>query len=83
VVVLLEDLYRTVRAVQIGRRTMRVAWQAIGLGLGLSLALMLVAAAGLLPAIAGAWMQEVVDVVCILWAMLATQPSAEEREAPA
>ena len=58
VVVMLDDLYRAVRAVQIGRRTMRVAWQAIGIGLGLSFGLMLVAAAGFLPAIAGAWAQE-------------------------
>lgn len=80
VVVMLDDLYRAVRAVQIGRRTMRVAWQAIGIGLGLSFGLMLVAAAGFLPAIAGAWAQELVDLVCILWALLAHQPGAEERE---
>ena len=79
VVVMLDDLYRTVRAVQIGRRTMRVAWQAIGIGVGLSVALMLVAAAGLLPAIVGAWMQEVVDLTCILWALLASRPGREER----
>ncbi|MCK6211051.1 cadmium-translocating P-type ATPase [Georgenia sp. EYE_87] len=79
VVVLLDDLYRTVRAVQIGRRTMRVAWQAIGIGVGFSVALMLVAAAGLLPAIVGAWMQEVVDLTCILWALLASRPGREER----
>jgi heavy metal translocating P-type ATPase len=80
VVVMLDDLYRAVRAVQIGRRTMRVAWQAIGIGLGLSTGLMLVAAVGFLPAIAGAWAQELVDLVCILWALLAHQPGAEERE---
>jgi heavy metal translocating P-type ATPase len=80
VVVMLDDLYRSVRAVQIGRRTMRVAWQAIAIGLGLSVGLMLVAAAGFLPAIAGAWAQELVDLVCILWALLAHQPGAEERE---
>ena len=79
VVILLDDLYRAVRAVRIGRRTLRVAWQAIGLGLGLSVTLMLVASAGFLPAIAGAWAQ-LVDLVCILWALLATQPSAEEKE---
>jgi heavy metal translocating P-type ATPase len=82
VVIMLDDLYRAVRAVQIGQRTLRVAWQAIGLGLGLSVTLMLVASAGFLPAIAGAWAQELVDLVCILWALLATQPSAEERTAP-
>jgi P-type E1-E2 ATPase len=83
VVILLDDLYRAVRAVQIGRRTMAVAWQAIGLGVGLSLVLMLVASAGLLPAIVGAWLQELVDLACILWALLATQPSADELHAPA
>jgi heavy metal translocating P-type ATPase len=79
VVVMLDDLYRTVRAVLIGRRTMRVAWQAIGIGVGFSVALMLVAAAGFLPAIVGAWMQEVVDLTCILWALLASRPGREER----
>jgi P-type E1-E2 ATPase len=83
VVVLLDDLYRAVRAVRIGRRTMAVAWQAIGLGVGLSVALMLVASVGLLPAIVGAWTQEAVDLACILWALLARQPGREEREEPA
>jgi P-type E1-E2 ATPase len=80
VVVLLDDLYRAVRAVRIGRRTMAVAWQAIGLGVGLSVALMHVASVGLLPAIIGAWTQEAVDLACILWALLARQPGREERE---
>ena len=83
VVILLDDLYRAVQAVRIGRRTMHVAWQAIGLGVGLSVVLMLVASAGLLPAIVGAWTQEAVDLACILWALLATQPGHEEREAAA
>ncbi|HEY7719113.1 MAG TPA: heavy metal translocating P-type ATPase [Pedococcus sp.] len=79
VVVLLDDLSRTVRAVQVGRRTLRVAWQAIGLGLGLSGVLMVAAAAGHVPALWGAWSQEVVDLVCILWALLAGRPGAQER----
>lgn len=79
VVIMLDDLYRTVRAVRVGRRTMRVAWQAIGLGVGLSVALMVVAVLGHLPAIVGAWMQEAVDLACILWALLASRPGKEER----
>ncbi|WP_341359005.1 heavy metal translocating P-type ATPase [Georgenia sp. M64] len=79
VVIMLDDLARTVRAVQIGRRTMRVAWQAIGLGVALSVGLMVVAAVGLLPAIVGAWTQEGVDLACILWALLASRPGAAER----
>lgn len=82
VVVMLDDLSRTVQAVRIGRRTMRVAWQAIVIGVGLSVVLMLVAAAGALPAIVGAWLQEAVDLTCTLWALLAARPGAAERGAP-
>ncbi len=73
-----DDLARTVTAVRIGRRTVRVAWQAIGIGIGLSAVLMVVAAGGRLPALAGAWLQEVVDLACILWALLATRPGRDE-----
>ena len=79
VVITVDDLSRAARAVQIGRRTMRVAWQAIGIGVGLSLALMLVAAFGALPALVGAWLQEAVDLATILWALLAVRPSRRER----
>jgi heavy metal translocating P-type ATPase len=78
VVIMLDDLSRTVRAVRIGRRTLAVAWQAIGIGVGLSVGLMVVAAFGLLPAIVGAWLQEAVDLACILWALLAARPRREE-----
>jgi len=79
VVLMVDDLSRSARAAQIGRRTMRVAWQAIGIGVGLSVGLMLLAAAGMLPAIVGAWLQEVVDLACILWALRAMRPSGAER----
>ncbi|WP_152189968.1 heavy metal translocating P-type ATPase [Georgenia satyanarayanai] len=79
VVITVDDLARSARAVHIGRRTMRVAWQAIGIGVVMSVALMLVAAAGMLPALVGAWLQEVVDLSCILWALLAMRPSRAER----
>ena len=79
VVITVDDLARSARAVHIGRRTMRIAWQAIWIGVGMSVVLMLIAAAGLLPAIIGAWLQEVVDLACILWALLAMRPSRTER----
>ncbi|MGK9147785.1 cadmium-translocating P-type ATPase [Plantibacter flavus] len=66
VVVLVDDLRRTVTAVAIAQRTVRVARQSIGIGIGLSIGLMLVATWGVLPAIIGATLQEVVDVVTIL-----------------
>lgn len=80
VVITVDDLARSARAVHIGKRTMLVAWQAIWIGVGMSVLLMLIAAAGLLPAIIGAWLQEVVDLACILWALRARRPSRMERE---
>lgn len=79
VVVMLDDLSRVPRLVLLGRHTMRVAWQAIAIGVGLSVVLMLVGATGRMPAFVGAWMQEVVDLACILWALLAARPSGDER----
>jgi P-type E1-E2 ATPase len=58
-------------AVRIGKDTVRIALESIWLGIAVSVGLMLVAAFGFLPAIVGAWMQEVVDLVAILWALRA------------
>ncbi|WP_454083388.1 heavy metal translocating P-type ATPase [Georgenia sp. Marseille-Q6866] len=79
VVITVDDLSRSARAVHIGRRTLRVAWQSIAIGVAMSVGLMLVAAAGVLPAIVGAWLQEAVDLACILWALLAMRPGRAER----
>lgn len=67
------------RAVRIGRDTVRIALQSIWLGIIISIGLMLVAAFGFLPALAGAWMQEVVDLVAILGALRAVGPRSERR----
>lgn len=74
VVVLRDDLSLVATTVRIGRETVNVALQSIWVGIGLSVALMLVAASGALPAVAGAWSQEGVDVFSILWALRATRP---------
>ena len=79
VVITRDDLARSARAVLIGQRTMRVAWQAIAIGLVMSVGLMVFAATGGLPALVGAWLQEVVDLACILWALLAVRPGRAER----
>ena len=71
VVILLDDISRTVRAVRIGRDTVRVALQSIWLGIILSVVLMVVAAFGLIPATAGAISQELVDLVTIVNALRA------------
>lgn len=66
-------------AVRIGRDTVRIALQSIWLGIFLSVALMLVAAFGFLPALLGAWMQELVDLVAILGALRAIGTRADRK----
>ncbi|MCA0345919.1 MAG: heavy metal translocating P-type ATPase [Actinobacteria bacterium] len=65
------------RAVRIGQDTVRIALQSIWLGIIISVALMLIAAFGFLPALLGAWMQELVDLVAILGALRAVGPRSE------
>ena len=74
VVIILDDLSRVATAVRIGRRTVHVALQSIWIGIVLSVALMLAAAAGHVPAIAGALSQELVDLATILNALRALGP---------
>jgi heavy metal translocating P-type ATPase len=83
VVIMVDDLFRVVRAVVIGRRTTTVALQSIWLGMTLSIGLMIVACFGLLPAVIGAALQEVVDLVTILFALRGRSPGPGDREAPA
>lgn len=72
-------------AVRIGKDTVRIALQSIWLGIIISVGLMLIAAFGFLPALLGAWLQEVVDLVAILGALRAVGPRSERitRSSPA
>ena len=76
VVLLVDRLDRVAEAVAIARRSRRIALQAIGLGMGLSGAAMIAAAAGLLTPLAGAVLQEGIDVAAILFALTALRPGA-------
>ncbi len=71
VVIILDDLSKAASAVRIGQRTVQVALQSIWIGIALSVLLMLAAAAGYVPAVAGALAQEVVDLATILNALRA------------
>jgi len=71
VVILPNELYRVADTLRIGRHTVKIALQSIGIGISISILLMLFAATGRLPAVAGAWLQELVDVIAILWALKA------------
>jgi hypothetical protein len=48
----------------------------------MSVVLMIIAAFGLLPALAGAWLQEVVDLSTILWALRTAAPPPHARRRP-
>ncbi|MBL0940226.1 MAG: heavy metal translocating P-type ATPase [Gemmatimonadaceae bacterium] len=73
VVLLVDDPTRIPEAIRIGRRALYIARQSIGVGLGLSLIGMGFAAAGLLTPIAGALIQEAIDVAVILNALRAAR----------
>ncbi len=74
VVLLIDDPSRIPEAVRIGRRALMIARQSIAVGLGLSLVGMGFAAAGMLTPVAGALIQEVIDVAVILNALRAATP---------
>ncbi|QWT23216.1 heavy metal translocating P-type ATPase [Subtercola sp. PAMC28395] len=73
-VILVDDIAVVVRAVQIGRDTVRIALQSIWLGISLSVVLMVIASFGFIPATVGAGIQEVVDLATILNALRAIRP---------
>ncbi|AXJ09650.1 heavy metal translocating P-type ATPase [Arthrobacter sp. PM3] len=85
VVIILDDLSKVASAVRIGQRTVQVALQSIWIGITLSVVLMIAAAAGYVPAIAGALTQELVDLATILNALRALGPGRHGagRAAPA
>jgi heavy metal translocating P-type ATPase len=70
-VIMLDDLGRVASGVEIAKRTFKIARQSILAGIGLSLVLMAVFATGKFPPLAGAVLQEVVDVVVIFNALRA------------
>jgi heavy metal translocating P-type ATPase len=70
-VITVDRIDRVVDAVLIGRRSMYIARQSVLVGMGLSAVAMVFAAAGLLPPVGGALLQEVIDVAVILNALRA------------
>jgi high-affinity K+ transport system ATPase subunit B len=60
----------------LARRTRRIAVQSVLAGMGMSVAAMAIAAAGLLPAVWGALLQEAIDVAVILNALRVLIPVA-------
>jgi P-type E1-E2 ATPase len=73
VILLADDPSRLLDGIEISRRTMRIARQSIWMGLGISAAGMVFAAMGRIPPIAGAGIQEVVDLAVIVNALRASR----------
>ncbi len=69
VVIMNDDIASVPRAIAIARRTKKVMLQAVLIGLGLAIIGMIAAAFNLIPVVVGAFMQEAIDVVSILWAL--------------
>ena len=69
VVIMNDDIASVPRAIAIARRTKNVMLQAVLIGLSLAIIGMVAAAFNLIPVVVGAFMQEVIDVVSILWAL--------------
>ena len=70
-VILVDRVDRVADAIAIGRRALSIARQSVLLGIGASLVAMGFAAAGFIPPVAGALLQEVIDVGVILNALRA------------
>jgi soluble P-type ATPase len=81
-VLTVDHLGRLGEAATLARRTRRIALQSVLAGMGMSLAAMGVAAAGFLPAVWGALLQEGIDVAVILNALRALRPVAAAPLAP-
>jgi heavy metal translocating P-type ATPase len=70
-VLLNDNLVRIAEAVEIAKRSRRIALESVWVGLGLSISAMVAAALGYLPVLQGALLQEAIDVAVILNALRA------------
>ena len=71
VVIMNDNIAAVPRAIAIARHTKRVMLQAVIAGLVLATIGMIAAAFNLIPVVVGAFLQEAIDVVSILWALTA------------
>jgi P-type E1-E2 ATPase len=71
VVITVDRIGRVADAIALGRRSLRIATQSVTAGMALSLIAMGFAAAGLLVPVAGALLQEAIDLAVVLNALRA------------
>jgi heavy metal translocating P-type ATPase len=77
IVITVDRLDRLTEAVQIARRARSIAVQSVVLGMGMSIVAMAAAALGFLPVVAGAILQEAIDVIVIVNALRALRGGVE------
>ncbi|CAN5637545.1 heavy metal translocating P-type ATPase [soil metagenome] len=77
IVITVDRLDRLAEAVRIARHSRSIATQSVVAGMGMSLVAMVFAAFGFLPVVAGALLQEFIDVVVILNALRALRGGVE------
>ncbi len=77
IVITVDRLDRLAEAVRIARHSHRIATQSVVVGMSMSLVAMVVAAFGFLPVVAGALLQELIDVTVILNALRALRGGLE------
>jgi heavy metal translocating P-type ATPase len=80
VVLVVDRLDRVAEAMRIARRSRGIALQSVLIGMGLSFVGMLFGAFGLLVPVAGALLQEAIDVTVILNALRALRPDRQTRQ---
>lgn len=78
-VILKDDLSRVATAVTVAQDTMKIARQSVLIGIFICVVLMLIAATGIIPALLGAALQEVVDTVSILSALRAKNDRSNQK----
>jgi len=83
VVLLVDHLDRLADGMSVAQRTRHIALQSVLVGLGLSIGAMLVAALGYLPPLAGALLQEAIDVAVIFNALRALGDGASSAPSSA
>jgi heavy metal translocating P-type ATPase len=78
-VITVDRLDRLAEAIRLAKRSRQIAVQSVIAGMGMSLVAMGVAAFGALPVVAGALIQEAIDVIVILNALRALRGGTEVR----
>lgn len=77
-VIMVDNISKVVSAITISRRSISIARQSVMFGIVVSVLLMIIATFGLLPALLGAILQEVIDVIVILNALRAHRDNPRE-----